>query len=219
MMKNIVMIIFWLLAAAATVTTGNNPAVFMVVKPLLIPALLLMLFTGGLSSSNKIIATALLFSWAGDLLLLFENKNALFFIGGLICFLITHIFYIVYFLKIKSTGISLLKKQPWLAALVAAYGVSLVLFLFPHLGEMKIPVLVYAVVICSMMICSLHVYTKVNAPANSLFVAGAALFAVSDSLLAMNKFYQPFTGAGALIIFSYCAAQFLIVMGVIRKKI
>lgn len=211
------MIIFWLLAAAATVTTGNNPAVFMVVKPLLIPALLLMLLTGGLSSFNKIIAAALFFSWAGDVLLLFENKNALFFIGGLVCFLITHIFYIIYFLKIKGTGISLLKKQPWLAVLVAAYGVSLVLFLFPHLGEMKIPVLVYAVVICTMVICSLHVYKKANTPANVLFVAGAVLFAVSDSLLAVNKFYQPFTGAGALIIFSYCAAQFLIVMGVIRR--
>lgn len=218
MMKNIFVILFWLLTAAATVTTGNSPALFMVIKPLLIPALILLLIISGLSSSGKIIAAALFFSWAGDVLLLFENKHALFFISGLVCFLITHIFYIIYFLQIKTAAISLLKKQPWLAVLVAAYGVSLVLFLYPHLGAMKIPVLVYAIVICTMVICSLHVYNKVNTPANSVFVAGAVLFAVSDSLLAVNKFYQPFAGAGAFIISTYCAAQFLIVMGILKIK-
>jgi len=105
-----------------------------------------------------------------------------------------------------------------MAALVAAYGVSLVQFLFPHLGDMKIPVIVYAVVICMMLVFSLHVFTKINRPANLLFVTGAILFAASDSLLAVNKFYKPFEFAGALIISTYCAAQLLIVLGVVRTK-
>ena len=106
-----------------------------------------------------------------------------------------------------------------MAALVAAYGVSLVMFLSPHLGEMKLPVTIYAVVICTMVICSLHVFNKVNNPSNILFVAGAILFAASDSLLAVNKFYKPFAGAGMMIIFTYCAAQFLIVMGVVKRNL
>jgi uncharacterized membrane protein YhhN len=68
-----------------------------------------------------------------------------------------------------------------------------------------------------MVICSLYVFTKINTPANMLFVVGAVFFATSDSLLAVNKFYKSFGGAGALIIATYCAAQFFIVMGVIKR--
>ena len=82
---------------------------------------------------------------------------------------------------------------------------------------MKLPVTIYAVVICTMVICSLHVFNKTSNPANILFVMGAILFAASDSLLAINKFYKPFPFAGALIILTYCAAQFFIVIGVVKK--
>jgi uncharacterized membrane protein YhhN len=51
-----------------------------------------------------------------------------------------------------------------------------------------------------------------------LFVAGALLFVCSDSLLAINKFGQPFRFAGLLIMFTYCLAQFLIVWGVVKRE-
>jgi len=197
---------------------GNN-TLHQVTKPLLIPALLaLMFFSNTIKEGRALIITGLLFSWAGDVLLLFENKHALFFIGGLASFLLTHICYIIYFLKIRSVQPSLIKKQPWIAALVAGYGVSLVMFLLPYLGELKIPVVVYAIVICNMLMFSLHVFYRVNKPANLLFVSGAILFTASDSMLAVNKFYQPFTGAGVLIMLTYCAAQFCIVQGVIKRR-
>jgi len=203
--------------AVITYAAATDSSIYSIVKPMLIPLLILALLSAR-TNYPVIIVTGLLFSWAGDVLLMFEDKDALFFIGGLVCFLLTHICYIVYFLKIKSGNVSLISNQPWMAALVAAYGVSLVMFLAPHLGDMKIPVMVYAVVICTMVICSLHVFTKTKKPANFLFVAGAILFAASDSLLAINKFYQPFTGAGALIILTYCAAQLLIVLGARRQS-
>lgn len=211
--------IFIALSIIATATAGNNTAIFAITKSLLMPALILLLFFVNTSAGKNIIIAGLFFSWVGDVLLLFEDKGPLFFIIGLICFLSTHIFYIVYFLKVKSSVTSLIRKQPWMAALVAAYGVSLVMFLSPHLGEMKLPVTIYAVVICTMVICSLHVFNKVNNPSNILFVAGAFLFAASDTLLAINKFYKPFPFAAAFIILSYCAAQFLIVMGVVKMKV
>lgn len=204
-------------AVAITVAAAGHYSFSNIVKPMLMPFLILALFTGKTTNAGLIIM-GLFFSWAGDVLLMFESNDALFFIGGLICFLITHICYIIYFIKIQSSNTSLLRKQPWMAALVAAYGVSLVQFLFPHLGDMKIPVIVYAVVICMMLVFSLHVFTKINRPANLLFVTGAILFAASDSLLAVNKFYKPFEFAGALIISTYCAAQLLIVLGVVRTK-
>lgn len=190
-----------------------------IAKPLLIPALLLLLyFTQSPVKGKTLLMTGLFFSWAGDVFLLFESSHKLFFIFGLVCFLITHIFYITYFLKIRSANISLLKKYPVLIIAVIAYGVSLVWLLFPHLGDLKLPVMVYAAVICTMLLCSLYIYFKVDKKAAVYYLAGAASFVLSDSLLAINKFYQPFAYAGAFIMITYCAAQYFIIRGYIEQK-
>jgi uncharacterized membrane protein YhhN len=42
---------------------------------------------------------------------------------------------------------------------------------------------------------------------------GALLFVISDSILAINKFYQSFEMANILIMLSYGFAQFYIVKG------
>ena len=211
-------LIFWMIVAINCIgIAAGIPLLHLITKPLLIPALILLLvFSQTVAPARNLLVTGLVFSWLGDIFLLFEEKNPLFFIFGLVCFLTTHIFYIIYFLKIQSPHISLVKKQPLLLLLVLGYGVTLVWFLYPHLKELKIPVMVYAAVICSMLLCSLHIFLKVNKPANILYVTGAAFFVLSDSLLAINKFYQPFTFAGVCIILTYCAAQYFIVRGFIK---
>lgn len=206
------------LANAAGIAAGSG-IIHFVTKPLLMPVLLLLLiFTHTPTNGKQLILAGLFFSWLGDVLLLFENKGAFFFIAGLASFLITHLCYIGYFIKIKAAHPSLLRKNPWIAALVAGYGVSLVMFLLPYLGDMKIPVAIYAVVICNMVIFSLHVFNRLNRPSNGLFITGALLFTASDSMLAINKFYSPFAGAGILIMLTYCAAQLLIVWGLIKRR-
>ncbi len=201
--------------------TAFNPGlIHFWLKPLLMPVLLIiLLFSGHLIHFKNFIVCALLFSWVGDVLLLFEENKPLFFIAGLSAFLLAHVMYILYFLKLPASGKSLLRTQPWLAALVAGYGMSLLNILWPGLGEMKIPVALYAAVICTMIICSLHAFNRVNSPSNRLLVTGALLFALSDSLLAIHKFLKPFPYAGAAIMLSYCAAQFCIVSGVIRVRL
>lgn len=208
-------IAFWLLTLAdITGITAGLPLLHFIAKPLLVPALLLLLyFTTSPVEGKSLLLIGLFFSWLGDMFLLFEYANKLFFIFGLASFLTTHIFYIIYFLRIRSAGISLLKKQPLLALLVAAYGISLVWLLYPHLNDLKLPVMAYAAVICTMLLCSLHVFYKVNRMAANYFITGAACFVLSDSLLAINKFYQPFALAGVCIMLTYCAAQFFIVKG------
>ena len=42
---------------------------------------------------------------------------------------------------------------------------------------------------------------------------GALLFVISDSVLAINKFYQPFEVAGVIIMLTYGLAQLFIVEG------
>ena len=206
---------FWVLALLdITGIAANIQLLHFIAKPLLIPALLLLLvFTKSVTPGKNLLLAGLFFSWMGDVFLLFENKNALFFIFGLASFLTTHVFYIIYFLRIKSTRPSLLKKQPVLIALVLGYGITLVWQLYPHLGDLKLPVIIYAMVICTMLLCSLHVFLKVNRKSAVYYLAGASVFVVSDSLLAINKFYQPFAFAGLLIMLTYCAAQYFIVCG------
>lgn len=213
-------VIFWISAAADIIgIAANIPVLYYAAKPLLLPVLIILLASAtGAVRGKKIMLVALFFSWMGDVLLMFESRHALFFIFGLVCFLTTHILYIIYFLSISSENISLLKKYPLLIALVAAYGVSLVWLLFPHLAGLKIPVMVYAAVICTMLLCSLHIFYKVNSTANILYVSGALFFVLSDSLLAVNKFYQPFAYAGVFIMLTYCLAQYLIVRGFIQQR-
>jgi len=213
-------LIFWVIVGADVlgIATGIS-LLHYIAKPLLIPVLMLLLvFTSTTAPRKNLLLAGLFFSWLGDMFLLFEDKNSLFFIFGLVCFLTTHIFYIIYFLKIRSSAVSLLKKQPLFIVVVIGYGVTLVWFLFPHLNDLKIPVMVYAAVICTMLLCSLHIFKKVNKPANIWYLSGAALFVVSDSLLAINKFYQPFAFAGVLIMLTYCAAQYFIANGFIKQS-
>jgi uncharacterized membrane protein YhhN len=190
-----------------------------VAKPLLIPALLVLLFFTKSSVPGKyLLLTGLFFSWMGDVFLLFENRNELFFIVGLASFLTTHFFYIIYFLRIRSSNTSLLKKRPVLIVLVLLYGITLVWMLYPHLGDLKIPVIVYATVICTMLLCSLHIFLKVERKCAVYFLIGAAAFVISDSLLAIDKFYLPFAYAGVFIMLTYCTAQYFIVQGFIEQN-
>ncbi len=222
-MKNktqLLQIIFWIIAAADIIgIAANIHLLHLAAKPLLLPALIMLLASAtGNVPGKKIMLVALFFSWMGDVLLMFESRHALFFIFGLVCFLTTHILYIIYFVSNGSEKLSLLKKYPLLIVLVAAYGVLLVWLLFPHLADLKIPVMIYAAVICTMLLCSLHIFYKVNKPANILYVSGALFFVLSDSLLAVNKFYQPLAYAGVFIMLTYCLAQYLIVRGFIEQK-
>ena len=219
--KKIIVFIFCIIVIAHLAGTAYNlPLMHFIAKPMLMPALMLLLFfSPSIVAHKKLLLTGLFFSWLGDVLLLFENRHALFFILGLINFLTTHIFYIIYFLKIRPLKISLLKKQPVLILMVLVYGILLVWLLYPYLGNLKLPVVVYAVIICNMLLCSLHIYYRVNSKAASFFIVGATAFVISDSLLAINKFYEPIPYSGILIMLTYCAAQYFIVRGYIEQKI
>lgn len=186
-------------------------------KPFLMPLLALYVWQAGRSAAGKwFILSGLIFSAAGDTLLLFEKDYSFMFIAGLSCFLITHIFYIIYFLSsVKRKGSSLLKKKPLIIMAVLVYLAGFTYLLFPKLGGLKIPVSIYTVVIGSMLLASLNIYYKLPIKSAFRFALGAFFFVISDSLLAFNKFFQPIPQAGLMIMLTYCLAQFLIAEGYI----
>jgi uncharacterized membrane protein YhhN len=69
------------------------------IKPLLLPFLIVAVYFAPSFSTKKFLITALLFSWIGDIILLFGDRAEIYFIGGLISFLISHVIYIVLFSK------------------------------------------------------------------------------------------------------------------------
>jgi uncharacterized membrane protein YhhN len=171
--------------------------------------------TNGIAGSiKKNILAALFFSWAGDVLLMFVPKDEIFFLLGVSAFLIAHIFYIAFFhhVRIKEK----VKGNPWLMVIVVVYYGTLIAFLSPHLANMKWPVRVYGIVISFMFMLAMHMLGIKNKTAGKWMMMGALLFVISDSVLAINKFYQSFELADIVIILTYVLAQLFIVQGAVK---
>ena len=98
--------------------------------------------------------------------------------------------------------------------ILAATG--LVVVLYPRLGELRLPVIVYAGVLMFMVLNALFRFQKTSASSFWMVSAGAVLFMLSDSILAINKFLQPVNHAGVWIMSTYLCGQFLIVRGLIE---
>lgn len=184
-------------------------------KPLLIPTLFLYFISNHrLSAFRELIAAALIFSWIGDVLLMFVYKSSTYFLLGLSAFLIAHVFYILFYHKVRLK--ENIQSRWWLVPVVAVYYAVLISFLFPRLGTMRVPVPVYGIVITFMLLLALHMLFLRAKAAGTQMAFGAILFIISDSILAFNKFYQPFEQSGWMIMLTYCVAQLLIVMGALR---
>ena len=217
--KKNIFLFFWIVAFIEIISQFfTNPVVHFIFKPLLLPILIAAVFLKtGPSRYRQLIVIGAFLSFMGDVFLLLENKNPNFFIIGLICFLITHIFYSWYFLKIKKPGISLLKQKPYLLILALLYTSGLLILLIPHLKDLTIPVIIYACVLTFMMLCSLWAYNFLNAASRLSLISGAIFFVISDSLLAIDKFYAPFAFTGFFIMLTYCLAQYFILNGFIKS--
>lgn len=188
----------------------------MITKPLIIPLLgsIYLSKSKSLDWRKDAIFWGLCFSWVGDILL---QKESL-FIPGLLAFLTAHIFYISFFTKTKSKEISFFKLRPVMLIAVLAYLVELMHLMWPYLGPMKAPVLVYGITISVMLSAAFWQYQKLEDKTALYFILGATLFVASDSILALNRFRSPFNMAGVLIMTTYIMAQLFIVLGAIRYR-
>jgi uncharacterized membrane protein YhhN len=207
-----------LLTDVCALIAGEN-AIHTWVKPLLMPTLLGFLW-GVIPPQTKYywlpVALGLTTAWLGDVFLLFESYSPLFFILGLSAFLITHVFYIIFFKKLIQPYPDWWARHfyKWIAVL--SFAVLLAIGLWPYLGALKIPVLLYAMVISTMVIGSLRVQHGLPRNIWVWMALGAFLFFISDSILALNKFMSPAKFGGASVMLTYGLAQFFIVLGTIR---
>jgi len=184
----------------------NGPAILIYIfKPLTMIFIISIAALAKRAPSNKYkyaIIAGLLFSMLGDIFLMLPMDL---FIAGLVSFLIAHLIYIYAFRSGRPWRI---KFMPVL--LFAIYGVIIYVILLPGLNGMVVPVAAYVVVILTMAWQAWDQWDQVRARWALLAFMGALLFVISDTVLALNRFGEPFAAARALTLSTYYSAQWLI---------
>ena len=189
------------LAAADTLlaATGHGRPRWLT-KPLLMPVLM--------AGRDRPAQRALALGAAGDVALLGSGEAA--FTAGLVSFLAGHVAWIAALRQRPGGG--LLRARPVLAAPhVAAFG-AVNAYLWPRTGKDRIPVLVYSAALLAMSLAALDTGSARTA-------AGGALFLVSDSMLALEKFGGVRLPAHeGLVMATYASAQALLACPVVRRE-
>jgi len=149
---------------------------------------------------SRLIAAGLLLSAIGDLCL---QLSPSLFIAGLTAFLLAHVAYIAAFL-----GRTRRLAAPYILP-VAVFGGATYLWLAPSLGAMMWPVLAYIVVICAMLWRAWAQIMDSGVPRATAWAAalGASSFAISDTLVAYNRFIEPVLVLQILLMLLYWAGQ------------
>ncbi|MFD2915319.1 lysoplasmalogenase [Psychroserpens luteus] len=184
-------------------------------KPAIVISLLIFFLLKCKTLNKKlrlIIASALLFSLAGDILLMFVDKSPNYFLFGLVAFLIAHVMYVIAFLKHRNKTLN-----PFgFIAFLIVYAAGLFYLVKDGLNEMLIPVLIYMLVILSMSTAAYLRKGTVSKLSYTLVFLGALFFMLSDSILALNKFYEPLAYSNISIMLTYAIAQYLIIFGILK---
>ncbi len=193
--------------------------VILITKPLIMPILAGVFFFKTRDIKRQIpvsyLYLAMLFSFFGDVLLMFMDQGEIYFITGLAAFLFAQVFYIItyrhYRYKISNVGGWAIRMI--YSFIVIAYTVVLWISLFSYLGEMLLPVTLYTLTILIMVIIAIFRHKRTSTFSFYLVCSGAVIFLISDSMIAINKFMAPILYERVLVISTYMIAQFLIITG------
>ena len=195
---------------------SGNEYLDLYLKPILIPLLGFAVYAYKRFPSRNTLLTALAFSWIGDVILLFADIAEIYFILGLVSFLISHIIFCTLFNKQNHTQVRNNIVFRIGCVIIVVYLIGMLSFLLPNLGDLRIPVIINGFVICTMLIMAFNGFLTWPKPGNKFIFAGAFIFIVSDSILAINKFHSPIEKGVFFTMLTYLVAQYLIVAGILK---
>jgi uncharacterized membrane protein YhhN len=139
-----------------------------------------------LASFFYLMLIGLICCMAGDICLVFPQKAM--FLTGLVAFLVGHIWYAVAFFHTAA-----IHQPAWIGFLVVLFAGGWIYFwLKPHLGSMKLPVLLYIIFI-SLMVCGAWTVigdANLSRSGRILVFPGAVLFYFSDLFVARQRFIK-----------------------------
>lgn len=192
------------------------------IKPLICISLAIYLYknVNMAAGFNRLVFAGLICSLFGDCFLLFASSDIYFFLYGLVSFLLAHVLYSFAFYRDFKNNPQASKFYGHLMLFIlGVFTLSFYSFIRDYLNDFRIPVMVYMFVISVMAILAAYRYKRVNLLSFRLILFGAVFFVISDAALAFNKFVEPYSFAGILIMSTYMIAQYLITMGAIERKV
>ncbi len=158
----------------------------------------------------RLILIGLIFCLGGDVFLALPQKKM--FLLGLVSFLVGHIFYVAAFMNVA--GMNSFAVVGSLLTIGVSTGVYM--WLKPHLGTMKVPVIFYIVVI-SGMLCSAWAIlgeSELAKQGRLLVFIGALSFYVSDLFVARDRFLKNEFLNRLIGLPLYYAGQFMLAFSV-----
>lgn len=170
-------------------------------KPLLMPLLMVfVLLAVGWSAdaSVKWLVIGQGFSFLGDVALMLDGQ--VFFGLGIAMFLVTHICYLIGFFKLGAR--EALRDRRWVLFVYPVFWVLANAALWPGLGIMRAPIIIYSAFLVTMALVSMSLSTSIG--------IGGTLFMVSDLLIGTTVAYGDFTGSGFLVMLTYVVGQGII---------
>jgi len=153
-----------------------------------------------------LIALGLLASLVGDVFLIGDTPRR--FLYGLLSFTAAHLLYIIAF-TVEGGTAPLIYIVPFIL-----YGVVFIIWLWPSLGVMRGPALLYVGVILIMAWQAANRFLGPRLDGSLLAMIGAYLFVLSDSVLAVERFRGGWRSAPFWVLSTYFAAQALIALSV-----
>jgi uncharacterized membrane protein YhhN len=215
MMKTMLLSVLYFLTGIAYIILEPHISFYpeLALKALIIPVLIIIFVLNLKPPLNRLcnfMLAGLFCSWAGDIILDYS------FIPGLLCFLTAHIMYLTAFFLTPGRNM-LFRNRKWLLIPVILCGAGLICFLWDDLNEMRIPVIVYALVILTMLSAAINRMEKVKRATYWLVLSGAVLFLISDSAIAINKFSFQLQSETLIVMSTYITAQYLIITGFIMQ--
>ncbi|UMB60623.1 lysoplasmalogenase [Lutibacter sp. A80] len=174
-------------------------------KPFILLSLLF-LYSHTVDIKNRWYVLALIFSFLGDVFLLYSGDVVFKF--GLGSFLIAHLIYIGIVVKrIKKASMIRVFKAITPFTIVV---LGLLFFLKDYLNELMIPVVIYAFTIAVFGMVSMLDYLNEKSKKAVFMLVGSIIFIVSDAVLAINKFYEGTHIYQIIVMVTYVSAQYLI---------
>ncbi len=168
---------------ASGLLTGQSPSWSRVFKVGASTTVIAIVLTGepNVSGYTMFIAAGLVASWFGDLALSFTGQRP--FLAGLVFFAIAHGLYTAGFFARSSMDLVAVAVSGIAMAVTAA---AILRWLAPHMpGSMRTPVAAYVGIISVMVVTSFGTSGALPDPRIS---TAAVLFAISDVLVARNRF-------------------------------
>lgn len=151
----------------------------------------------------------MLLSFAGDILMIKRNEVLRAFQISLVLFLLTHIIYSIAFILQSGFHWQDLISLPFLAI------VALVFYLLSRkkLGKMKIPVIIYMIIICFMVNRAISTFSSnsiIFEQALSISL-GAIFFFASDFVLAFDRYVKKLKYDRISLFFYYCGQGLILI--------